>query len=93
MANIEVITFTRIKEIIGRKKFFYEADSIDDLLNRFFNEYGESLKEEILDEDGKLKKHYRIVVNGRNINILEGFQTKLNDGDIIALMPAIAGGN
>ena len=93
MANVEIITFTKIKEIIGKKKFYYEANSIEDLLNSFFEKYGEILKDEILDNDGKIKKHYRIIVNGRNINILDGFRTKLNDGDMVALMPAIAGGN
>jgi len=93
MANVEIITFTKIKEIIGKKKFYFETNSIEELLESFFEKYGDVLKEEILDSNGNLKKHYRILVNGRNINILDGFQTKLNDGDMVALIPAIAGGN
>lgn len=93
MANIEIITFTKIKEIIGKKKFFYEASSVEDLLDKMFEEFGEILKTEILDINGDVKKHYRIIVNGRNINLLEGFKTILKEGDMVALMPAIAGGN
>jgi len=93
MANIEIITFTKIKEIIGKKKFFYEASSVENLLNKMFEEFGEILKNEILDINGEVKKHYRIIVNGRNINLLEGFKTILNEGDMVAFMPAIAGGS
>ncbi|MCE7738677.1 MAG: MoaD/ThiS family protein [Candidatus Heimdallarchaeota archaeon] len=93
MANIEIITFTKIKEIIGKKKFFYEASSVENLLYKMFEEFGEILKTELLDIHGEVKEHYRIIVNGRNINLLEGFKTILNEGDMIAFMPAIAGGN
>lgn len=93
MTNIEVITFTKIKEIIGKKKFFYEASSVKNLLDKLFEEFGEILRTEILDINGEIKKHYRIIVNGRNINLLEGFKTILKEGDMVAFMPAIAGGN
>ncbi len=55
-------------------------------------EYGEELKDELFDELGKIRSFYRIIVNGRNINLLDGFQTKLKDDDMFVLMPAIAGG-
>lgn len=93
MTNIEIITFTKIKEIIGKKKFFYEAASVENLLDKMFEEFGEILRTEILDINGEVKKHYRIIVNGRNINLLEGFKTILKEGDMVAFMPAIAGGN
>ena len=93
MTNIEIITFTKIKEIIGKKKFFYKASSVENLLDKLFEEFGEILRTEILDINGEVKKHYRIIVNGRNINLLEGLKTVLNEGDMVAFMPAIAGGN
>jgi len=93
MTNIVIVTFTKIKVIIGKKKFFYEASSVENLLDKMFEEFGEILRTEILDINGEVKKHYRIIVNGRNINLLEGFKTILKEGDMVAFMPAIAGGN
>ncbi len=92
MSKINVITFANIKRIIGKKHFIMEAESVEDMLNKLLEEYGQELKDELFDELGKIKSMYRIVVNGRNINLLEGFQTKLKDEDMIVLMPAIAGG-
>jgi len=33
-----------------------------------------------------------ILLNGSNINLLEGDKTRLKDGDVVALMPPVAGG-
>ncbi|MHA1690266.1 MAG: ubiquitin-like small modifier protein 1 [Candidatus Heimdallarchaeaceae archaeon] len=92
MSIIQVITFANIKKIIGKKQFTMEAGSVEDLLDKLFAEYGEELRDELFDDLGKIKPIYRINVNGRNINLLDGFQTKLKDDDMLVLMPAIAGG-
>jgi len=92
MSIIKVITFANIKKIIGKKQFTMEAETVEDLLDKLLEEYGEELREELFDELGKIKSIYRIIVNGRNINLLDEFQTKLKDDDMLVLMPAIAGG-
>ncbi len=92
MSIIRVITFANIKKIIGKKQFTMEAESVEDLLDKLLEEYGKELRDELFDELGKIKSFYRIIVNGRNINLLNGFQTKLKDDDMFVLMPAIAGG-
>jgi MoaD family protein len=92
MSVINVITFANIKKIIGKKQFTMEAESVEDLLDKLLEEYGKELKDELFDELGKIKSIYRIIVNGRNINLLDGFHTKLEDEDMFVIMPAIAGG-
>jgi MoaD family protein len=87
-----VLTFSRIKQIIGEKQFSIDAKNVEDLVYKLIAIHGISLKQEIFDGDGKIKKKYRILVNGRNINLLDGFQTKLNKDDMVVLMPAVAGG-
>jgi len=92
MAKIKLLTFARVKQIIGVKQKEMEANTIQDLLDKLTLEYGNILQEELFDTSGDLRKHYRIVVNGRNINLLNGFQTKLKDEDMVVIMPAMAGG-
>ena len=92
MSIINVITFANIKKIIGEKQFTMEAESVEDLLDKLLELYGKELRDELFDKLGKIKSIYRIIVNGRNINLLDGFQTKLKDEDTLVLMPAIAGG-
>ncbi|MHA1952825.1 MAG: MoaD family protein [Candidatus Heimdallarchaeaceae archaeon] len=92
MSRIKLITFTGIKQIIGEKQIDFSAKSVEDLINKLEEKYGTAFSNELFDEEGNIKKIYRIVVNGRNINILDGFKTKLKDDDMVAIMPAIAGG-
>jgi len=92
MSKIKLITFTGIKQIVGAKQIDFSADTIEDLINKLVMKYGETYSRELFNKEGKIKKIYRIVVNGKNINLLDGFQTKLDDDDMVAIMPAIAGG-
>ena len=92
MANVRVLTFSNIKQIIGKKNFSMNADNIENLLAQLIDKYGPPLKRELYDEEGKLRKIYRILVNGKSIHILNGFQTKLEEEDMVVIMPAVAGG-
>ena len=92
MVTIQVMTFSRITQIIGKKQFVIEAENIEGLLSTLVSLYGVPLKQELYDEDGLFKSIYRVLVNGRNINLLNGFQTQLYENDLVVIMPAIAGG-
>ncbi len=87
-----MLTFSRIKQVIGEKQFSIDAKNVEDLISKLIAKHGISLKQEILDGEGNIKAMYRILVNGRNINLLDGFQTTLNEDDMVVLMPAVAGG-
>jgi len=43
-------------------------------------------------ENGKVKSMYKVLVNGRDIEFLQGLKTRLNDGDVIDVFPPVAGG-
>ena len=92
MAKINLVTFARVKQIIGIKQKEMESNTIQNLLDNLVFEYGDILRQELFDDSGKLRKHYRVVINGRHINLLDGFQTVLKDNDTVVIMPAMAGG-
>ncbi len=50
------------------------------------------LKTELLDQEGKLKPMYNVLVNGRAIEWLSGLETRLKDGDEVVFIPPAAGG-
>lgn len=92
MAKVNLITFARVKQIIGIKQKEMEAITVQELLDKLVLEHGDILREELFEDTGNLRKHYRVVVNGRHINLLDGFKTKLKDDDTVVIMPAMAGG-
>ena len=46
----------------------------------------------MLDENLQLGGWVVILINGRNMGIFEGTSTLLNEGDVIAIFPPVAGG-
>jgi len=92
MVEVNVVTFAKIKQIIGKKQFPFEATTVNDLIVKLCSKFGNELERELLNEQGKIRKNYRIVVNARNINLLDGLDTELKEDDMVVIMPAIAGG-
>ena len=60
-------------------------------LIQYLDNQKQGFKDLIL-EEGKIRPHIRILINGRHINFLEGLDTILNETDTIAFFPAVAGG-
>jgi len=48
--------------------------------------------EQIFDTSNCLRGRIIILKNGRNINSLNGLETELNNGDKVAIFPAVSGG-
>jgi sulfur-carrier protein len=46
----------------------------------------------VLDENGRLRPSISILRNGRNLNYLDGLDTRLAEEDVIAIFPPVAGG-
>ena len=61
------------------------------LLARTIDAYP-SLGKLILDNNLQLGSWVVVLINGRNMRIFEGINTRLNEGDVIAIFPPVAGG-
>ena len=92
--GIRVKFFAALWEITGEKEI--ELDGTDmtvrEVLQKLIERYGEKFKKEIMENDDKVKDHYVILVNGRNIVFLDGINTKVKDGDLISVFPPVGGG-
>jgi molybdopterin converting factor small subunit len=50
------------------------------------------LKGQLIDESGSLHKFVNVYVNDDDIRYLDQLDTKVGDGDVISILPAVAGG-
>lgn len=85
--------FATVREITGVKSVELEAENIRDLLHLLTQTYGSNFKETVLNNDtGELKQFFSCMINGKRIELLDGYDTVLKDNDSIALFPPVGGG-
>ena len=47
----------------------------------------------MIDEDGALRHFVNVYVNGEDIRFLDDIRTKVQAGDEVSIVPAVAGGS
>lgn len=89
---ITVKYFASVREYMGKKTDVVTKDNIKvvDLIKSLEGENGNLDK--LLLKGGKLKPQYKIMINGRDIEFLDGIDTRVKDGDIVAIFPPVGGG-
>jgi molybdopterin converting factor small subunit len=68
-----------------------EAGSVREALKGLTTRF-EALKKHLYSEDGRLRSFVNVYVNDEDIRYLEKEETQLRDGDIVSIVPSIAGG-
>ena len=61
--------------------------AVEDLEKKF-----PGIKERLCDEQGRVRRFVNIYVNGDDIRFLSSLETPVQEGDEVAIVPAIAGG-
>ena len=93
MAQVLVKFFATVREITGVKSIELEAETIRQLLQSLVVTYGDKFRDTVIDKDtGNLKQFFSCMVNGKRIELLDGYDTVLKDKDSVALFPPVGGG-
>ena len=92
--RIEIITNV-IKDVLKKSETVEipERNSItlDDLFNHLIDLYGQQISKRLLSEDN-LRPEIIFLINGKSVEKSSGLSSKLNDGDRLSILTAMAGG-
>ena len=88
---VEVRLTSLLQRLVGAKSVTSEGATVGELLANLDAAHP-GFKEQITGEDGKLHRFVNIYLNDEDIRYLDALNTPLQDGDVISILPALAGG-
>jgi molybdopterin synthase sulfur carrier subunit len=89
-AEVRIPTFLR-SCTGGSKAVEGTGDTIADLLTDLDSRYA-GLRARLVTDEGGLHRLVNIYINDEDVRFLGALDAKLNDGDTVTILPAVAGG-
>jgi len=92
-SQVKVEFYSSMREVFQEKERGIRlggVSTIREILDLLCNTY--QRRQKILDHSGQLRPDINVFKNGRNIKFLDGVETEVKGGDIIAIFPLIIGG-
>ncbi|MFC7309892.1 MoaD/ThiS family protein [Streptomyces monticola] len=74
----------------GEKAVQGSGDTLAELFNDLESRHS-GIQDRLVD-GGELRRFVNVYLNDEDVRFLDGITTKLNDGDSITILPAVAGG-
>ena len=90
--SVEVRVPTILRSYTGGQKVVTgSGDTIAELLTNLDTQYA-GLRARLVTEEGGLHKFVNVYINDEDVRFLGALDAKLNDGDTVTILPAVAGG-
>ena len=67
------------------------GSTVKELIEDIASRYPE-FREKVVGDDGNLHRFINVYANDEDVRYLDGMDTKVSDGDTVAILPAVAGG-
>ena len=96
LIKVKLYTILTLKKILGQREFevsLQEGSTVKDAISWMIQTWGDQLSPHLFHPGtDRLLPHIRLLVNGRDIQFLNGAETVLRDGDEFSILPMLTGG-
>ncbi len=95
--QVKVRFFTSLREIVGKREESLAYDDIEritvnSVLEELTRKYGKPFEQYVYESIGQPKGFLQFLINGISITTLNGLDTELRNGDVLAILPPVGGG-
>lgn len=89
---VKVLIPTPLRSYTDHQQYVeLSGQNVDEILTSLMNRYP-LLRKQICAEDGNIRRFVNVFVNQEDIRFLDKQQTAVTNGDVISIIPSIAGG-
>lgn len=90
--SVEVRLTSVLQRVVGAKSVQSEGKTVGELLENMNGQYP-GFREQIITTDGSLHRFVNIYINDEDIRFLQSLETPVSEGDVVSILPALAGGS
>ena len=89
--SIEVRVTSVLQRVVGAKSVQTEGSTVGEILEKLNADYP-GFREQITMEDGSLHRFVNVYINDEDIRFMQQLETPVGPGDVVSILPALAGG-
>ena len=96
--EVKIRFFTNLREIVNKREVTLNFSdnvkvTVDVVLKTLSDKYGKPFTEYVYNQEtGQPKAFLQFLFNGTSISNLNGLETELKDGAVLAVLPPVGGG-
>ena len=75
----------------GEKEVDAAGDNVGDVLRSLIEQHPDT-QSQLFADDGELNRYVNVYLNDEDVRVLDGLDTPVGGGDVLVILPAMAGG-
>ena len=81
-----------LERVTDERTTTVDAATVGEAIDELAERYGDDFSEQLLDDDGELRRFVNLYVNGDDVRHGEGLDTPIDEDDEVSVLPAVSGG-
>ncbi|TML06524.1 MAG: MoaD/ThiS family protein [Actinobacteria bacterium] len=91
MATIRIPPVLR-PSVGGEREVSVDGANVGELLNALADAHPET-RPQLFGDEGDLNRYVNVYLNDEDVRVLDGLDTGVGEGDVLVILPAMAGGS
>ncbi len=91
MALIKIPPVLR-SSVGGEKEVRADGDDVGAVLTALASQHPDT-RSQLFGADGSLNRYVNVYLNDEDVRVLDGLDTSVGEGDVLVILPAMAGGS